>query len=59
MKLYIFVLSLFGAWMLASCSKMDDFTKYTNGQEQIYPAKLDSIKVRSGKYRVQIEGVSG
>lgn len=57
MKLYIFVLSLFGAWMLASCSKMDDFTKYTNGQEQIYPAKLDSIKVRSGKYRVQIEGV--
>ncbi|UIR54822.1 DUF5013 domain-containing protein [Sphingobacterium sp. SRCM116780] len=57
MKLYIFLLSLMGFWMLVACSKMDEFTKYTNGEEKVYPAKMDSIKVRSGKYRVQVEGV--
>ena len=57
MKRYIVLLSLFALTLLAACSKMDEFTEHTDGRAIIYPAKLDSIKVRSGKYRIQIEGV--
>lgn len=41
---------------MGSCSKMNDFTKSFDGKEIVYPAKMDSIVLRSGKYRVQLEG---
>lgn len=49
MKRYIVLLSLFIVALLAACSKMDEFTEHTDGKAIIYPAKLDSIRVRSGK----------
>lgn len=39
-----------------SCSKWDDFKKYTANGEIIYPGKLDSVKAFSGKNRVRIAG---
>lgn len=42
---------------LASCSKMDDYLKYTNGKEMVYAGKVDSVKVRSGRERVVITGL--
>lgn len=41
---------------LLSCSKWDDYKKYTANGEIIYSGKLDSIKVYSGKQRVRITG---
>lgn len=43
--------------VLASCSKMDDYLKYTNGREMVYAGKVDSVKVRSGRERVVITGL--
>ncbi|WP_343539037.1 DUF4998 domain-containing protein [Sphingobacterium thalpophilum] len=57
MRLYLFILSIVGLWLLGACSKMDEFTRFTNGKEIVYPAKLDSIRIRSGKYRVEIQGI--
>jgi hypothetical protein len=40
-----------------SCSKWDDFKKYTGNGEIIYAGKLDSLKAYSGKNRVRITGL--
>lgn len=40
-----------------SCSKWDDFKKYTAGGEIIYPGRLDSLKAFSGKGRVRVSGL--
>lgn len=40
-----------------SCSKMDDYKKYTAGGEITYIGKLDSLVIRSGFKRVQIRGL--
>lgn len=40
-----------------SCSKMDDYKKYTAGGEISYIGKLDSLVIRSGFKRVQIKGL--
>lgn len=51
------ILTVFSAvCMFSSCSKQDDFTKFIDGKEKIYPAIMDSTIIRSGKNRVQIEG---
>lgn len=42
---------------LLSCSKWDDYKKYTEGGEIIYSGKLDSVKAFSGKKRVRITGL--
>ncbi|MDF2476083.1 MAG: hypothetical protein K0S24_1566 [Sphingobacterium sp.] len=57
MRTYLCILALLGVCLFGACSKMDEFTKFTDGQEIVYPAKLDSIKIRSGKYRVQVDGI--
>jgi hypothetical protein len=41
---------------LLSCSKWDDYKKYTANGEIIYAGKLDSVKALSGKNRVRITG---
>lgn len=44
--------------ILSSCSKIDDYkTKYTVGGQIVYPGKMDSVKVFSGKNRVKITGL--
>jgi hypothetical protein len=41
---------------LLSCSKWDDYKKYTATGEIVYPGKLDSVRAYSGKNRVRIVG---
>lgn len=41
---------------LLSCSKWDEYKKYTANEEIIYAGKLDSLKAFSGKNRVRITG---
>ena len=49
--------SIFLAGLVASCSKWDDFKKYTDKGEIMYAGKLDSIKVFSGDERVKISAL--
>jgi len=48
--------ALFVTATLFSCSKWDDYKKYTANGEIIYSGKLDSVKTFSGKYRIRING---
>lgn len=43
--------------LMASCSKMDDYKKYTEGGEISYTGKLDSARIYSGKYRALLNGL--
>jgi hypothetical protein len=52
----IFVAALLITLSLSSCSKWDDYKKYTDAGEIVYPGKLDSVKAYSGKNRVRITG---
>jgi hypothetical protein len=51
------VVLLFIAVTVFSCSKWDDFKKYTANGEILYPGKMDSVKAFSGKNRVRITGM--
>ncbi|OQP52645.1 hypothetical protein A4H97_25330 [Niastella yeongjuensis] len=42
--------------LVVSCKKMDDYKKYAEGGEIVYPATFDSLKVIPGNYRVMITG---
>lgn len=48
--------ALFTTMTFLSCSKWDDYEKYTANGEIIYTGKLDSVKAYSGKNRVRITG---
>jgi len=52
--LFLFVI---GIAVVSSCTKMDDFKKYTEGGEIIYSGRVDSLKIRSGLNRVLIQGL--
>jgi len=42
---------------ISSCTGMDDYLKYTNGQEIVYTGKVDSLHFRSGRERVVFSGL--
>jgi hypothetical protein len=42
---------------ISSCTKMNDFKKYTEGGEIVYTGRVDSLKIRSGFNRVLIQGL--
>jgi len=42
------------AAFFSSCSKMDDYKKFTNGKEILYSAKADSVKLFPGRNRVKL-----
>lgn len=44
------------ALTIAACQKMDDYKKFTKDGEVVYPAKIDSLRIRSGNGRVQVSG---
>lgn len=52
----LFVATLVATSGLISCSKWNDFTKYTANGEIVYPGKLDSVRILSGNNRVRIVG---
>ena len=51
--LLIFVLAL----TILSCSKWNDYKKYTAAGETIYTGKLDSVKIYPGRLRVKMTGL--
>ncbi|WP_121812045.1 DUF4998 domain-containing protein [Mucilaginibacter kameinonensis] len=61
MKLYkitSYYLLMLAAFILSSCTKMDDYKKkYEPNGPIIYPGKLDSVQVFSGKNRVFLTGL--
>jgi hypothetical protein len=50
------LLALLLAGAVASCKKMDDYKKFADGGEIVYPATFDSLRVISGNGRVMITG---
>jgi hypothetical protein len=54
-KLAIAMWCLTGLFCVVSCIKYDDYMKYVEGGEIIYPQKADSVKTFSGRNRVQLE----
>ncbi len=42
---------------IGSCKKMDEYKKFAEGGEIVYPSTFDSMKVISGKNRVMITGL--
>ncbi|MFC1224461.1 DUF4998 domain-containing protein [Pedobacter sp. BG31] len=42
---------------MVSCSKWDDFKKYTADGETIYSGKVDSLKILPGRLRVKLTGL--
>ena len=40
-----------------SCSKWDDYKKYTAAGETIYSGKMDSVKTFPGNQRIKITGL--
>ena len=42
------------AAFFSSCSKMDDYKKFTNGKEILYSAKADSVKLFPGRNRAKL-----
>ena len=51
------ILTFLGAALLTSCSKMDEYKKFTEGGEISYTGKLDSVRVLPGRYRVKVNGL--
>lgn len=44
--------------LISACRKMDDYkTKYMAGGAIVYPGKMDSVRVFSGKNRVEVMGL--
>lgn len=50
------LLLLSGLMGLSSCSKWDDYAKYTREGETIYSGKVDSVQIYPGFYRVRFVG---
>ncbi|HTN21238.1 MAG TPA: DUF4998 domain-containing protein [Pelobium sp.] len=53
----VFSLLLFVMVALFSCSKWDDYKKYTKDGEILYSGKVDSLKIFSGNQRVRVQGL--
>lgn len=44
-------------FILGSCTKWDDYRKYTADGETVYSGKIDSVKIYSGRLRVRLVGL--
>lgn len=42
---------------ISSCTKSDDYKKFLESGPQIFPAKVDSLKVSTGRYRVGLSWI--
>jgi len=54
-RFFLFISLVLG--LSIGCSKMDDWKKYVADGEISYTGKLDSLRIFSGKNRVQVEGL--
>ncbi|MDR1115674.1 MAG: DUF5013 domain-containing protein [Tannerella sp.] len=53
---FALVTCIAGMWLLSGCTGMDDYLKYTDGKEVVYPGKVDFVIFRSGRERVVFTG---
>lgn len=53
----IYIIVLLSSIILSSCSKMDEYKQYVEGGEIVYPTKIDSLEILSGKNQVMVHGV--
>lgn len=44
------------AFICSACQKQDDYKKFTENGEIVYPAKIDSLRILSGNGRVKVSG---
>jgi hypothetical protein len=51
------IFCLLASAFISSCSKMDEYKKFTVNGEISYTGKLDSVKVMSGRNRVLVKGL--
>lgn len=42
------------ALLMVSCSKMDDYKKFTDGKVIVYPGKADSLRIQPGRNRALV-----
>lgn len=56
-KINIALILFVWAVTIVSCSKWDDYKKYTANGETIYTGKMDSVKIFSGRLRVMLTGL--
>ncbi len=57
-KIISYYLLVFAAFVISACTKMDDYKKkYEANGPIVYPGKLDSVQVFSGKNRVLLTGL--
>jgi hypothetical protein len=56
-KINIVLILFIWAVTIMSCSKWDDYTKYTAEGETTYTGKLDSVKIYAGRLRVKMTGL--
>lgn len=60
MKQYLInipVCTVLAVLVIASCKKMDEYKKFADGGEIIYPSTFDSLKVIPGNNRAMVTGV--
>ncbi|WP_147678060.1 DUF4998 domain-containing protein [Algibacter pacificus] len=50
---------ILGLVVFAACTPIDEFNKYKEGGDIVYPAKVDSVIVHPGKNRIQLAMVLG
>ncbi|MDR0542275.1 MAG: DUF5013 domain-containing protein [Dysgonamonadaceae bacterium] len=51
------IIGIISISVMSGCSDMDDYLKYTGGQELVYPGKVDSVLFHSGRERVVFTGL--
>jgi len=52
----LYLILLLSSVVFFSCSKMDDYKDFVKGGELVYPTKIDSLQILSGKNRVMLHG---
>ncbi|SDC15509.1 DUF4998 domain-containing protein [Niabella drilacis] len=53
----LIIVLLLSTGIICSCSKWDGFKKYIQDGEILYTGKMDSVKIHSGKERIQLYGL--
>src|SRR5690606_21470169 len=53
----LYIIILLSSVVFSSCSKMDEYKQYVEDGEIVYPTKIDSLQILSGKNEVMVHGL--
>ncbi|TJZ59970.1 DUF5013 domain-containing protein [Sphingobacterium olei] len=53
----LYIIILLSSVIFSSCSKMDEYKRYVEDGEIVYPTKIDSLQILSGKNQVMVHGL--